>query len=68
MNICFFLLIITLFGLAALTGFNLHVLLLLGVTCVLWGAMMWSANQCVISPVSDMQVRHGAHKGHKQTR
>ena len=41
MNISFFLLILVLFALAFLTSWNKHVLLLLGVTTLLWGAMMW---------------------------
>ncbi|WVQ96077.1 hypothetical protein IAU59_003178 [Kwoniella sp. CBS 9459] len=41
MNLCFFFLILTLFGLYALTGWNKHVLLLLGVTSLLWGSMVW---------------------------
>lgn len=44
MNLCFFLLVLTLFALAFLTGWNKHVLLLFGVTICLWGSMMW----CVI--------------------
>ncbi|WWD04211.1 hypothetical protein V865_002278 [Kwoniella europaea PYCC6329] len=41
MNLCFFFLLLTLFGLAVLTQWNKHVLLLLGVTALLWGSMMW---------------------------
>ncbi|ODN94811.1 hypothetical protein L198_04958 [Cryptococcus wingfieldii CBS 7118] len=41
MNVCFFFLILTLFGLAVLTQWNKHVLLLLGVTTLLWAAMAW---------------------------
>jgi archaellum biogenesis protein FlaJ (TadC family) len=41
MNISFFFLILVLFALAFLTSWNPHVLLLLGVTTLLWGAMMW---------------------------
>ena len=41
MNISFFFLILVLFALAFLTSWNGHVLLLLGVTTLLWGAMMW---------------------------
>ncbi|WVF68536.1 hypothetical protein IAT40_003304 [Kwoniella sp. CBS 6097] len=41
MNLCFFFLILTLFALYVLTGWNKHVLLLLGVTTLLWGSMVW---------------------------
>jgi hypothetical protein len=41
MNVSFFFLILTLFGLAFLTQWNKHVLFLLGVTTLLWGAMAW---------------------------
>lgn len=41
MNVSFFLLILVLFALAFLTSWNKHVLLLLGVTTLLWGAMLW---------------------------
>ncbi|KAK8849742.1 hypothetical protein IAR55_005077 [Kwoniella newhampshirensis] len=41
MNLCFFLLVLTLFALAFLTGWNKHVLLLFGVTICLWGSMIW---------------------------
>ncbi|OCF35162.1 hypothetical protein I316_03204 [Kwoniella heveanensis BCC8398] len=41
MNLCFFFLLLTLFGLYVLTGWNKHVLLLLGVTTLLWGSMVW---------------------------
>ncbi|KIR59225.1 hypothetical protein I314_04740 [Cryptococcus bacillisporus CA1873] len=41
MNVCFVLLILTLFALAFLTQWNKHVLLLLGVTLLLWGSMAW---------------------------
>ncbi|WVW86846.1 hypothetical protein I302_108901 [Kwoniella bestiolae CBS 10118] len=41
MNLCFFFLLLTLFGLAVLTHWNKHVLMLLGVTALLWGSMMW---------------------------
>ncbi|WVQ84521.1 hypothetical protein IAT38_006675 [Cryptococcus sp. DSM 104549] len=41
MNLCFFFLILTLFALAFLTGWNKHVLMLLGVSALLWGSMAW---------------------------
>ncbi|WWC73617.1 uncharacterized protein I206_107589 [Kwoniella pini CBS 10737] len=41
MNLCFFFLLLTLFGLAVLTQWNKHVLSLLGVTALLWASMMW---------------------------
>lgn len=41
MNICFFLLLITLFGLAAITNWDKHVLALLVTSTVLWAAMVW---------------------------
>ncbi|RSH93208.1 hypothetical protein EHS25_007561 [Saitozyma podzolica] len=41
MNVSFFFLILTLFGLAFLTQWNKHTLFLLGVTTLLWGAMAW---------------------------
>ncbi len=41
MNVSFFLLILTLFALAYLTKWNAHVLMLMGVSTLLWGAMMW---------------------------
>ncbi|WWC95438.1 hypothetical protein V866_002301 [Kwoniella sp. B9012] len=41
MNLCFFFLLLTLFGLAVLTQWNKHVLLLLAVTALLWASMMW---------------------------
>ncbi|WWC65912.1 uncharacterized protein I303_108534 [Kwoniella dejecticola CBS 10117] len=41
MNLCFFFLLLTLFGLAVLTQWNKHVLMLLGVTALFWGSMMW---------------------------
>lgn len=42
MNVSFFLLILVLIALAFLTGWNQHVLLLLGVTVLLWASMAWS--------------------------
>ncbi len=47
MNICFFLLLITLFGLAAITNWDKHVLALMGTSAVLWAAMIW----CVRSKI-----------------
>ncbi|WWC92880.1 uncharacterized protein L201_007842 [Kwoniella dendrophila CBS 6074] len=41
MNLCFFFLCLTLFALAVLTYWNKHVLMLLGVTTLLWGSMAW---------------------------
>ena len=41
MNVSFFLLILVLFGLAALTQWNGHVLLLLGISTLLWASMVW---------------------------
>ncbi|WRT69781.1 uncharacterized protein IL334_006772 [Kwoniella shivajii] len=41
MNLSFFFLLLTLFGLSVLTQWNKHVLALLGVTALLWGAMIW---------------------------
>lgn len=41
MNVSFFLLILVLIALAFLTGWNQHVLLLLGVTILLWASMAW---------------------------
>ncbi|KAL7425208.1 hypothetical protein Q5752_000896 [Cryptotrichosporon argae] len=41
MNVSFFLLILTLFGLAFLTSWNKHVLILLGVSTLLWATMAW---------------------------
>lgn len=41
MNISFFLLLITLFGLAAITNWNQHVLSLLAISSVLWASMVW---------------------------
>ncbi|WVO18512.1 hypothetical protein L204_106231 [Cryptococcus depauperatus] len=41
MNLCFFLLVLTLIGLAILTQGNRHVLLLIGMTTFLWGSMVW---------------------------
>lgn len=41
MNVSFFLLVITLFGLAVITHWNVHVLSLLGISTLLWGAMVW---------------------------
>jgi hypothetical protein len=41
MNLSFFFLLITLFGLAFLTDWNGHVLALIGVNLGLWAAMVW---------------------------
>ncbi|WVR07986.1 hypothetical protein IAU60_005029 [Kwoniella sp. DSM 27419] len=41
MNLSFFFLVLTLFALAFLTGWNKHVLMLFGVTILLWGSMAW---------------------------
>ncbi|KAK1923671.1 ER protein Pkr1-domain-containing protein [Papiliotrema laurentii] len=41
MNVSFFLLLLTLAALAFLTSWNKHVLLLLGVTALLWASMLW---------------------------
>ncbi|KLT45819.1 hypothetical protein CC85DRAFT_239911 [Cutaneotrichosporon oleaginosum] len=41
MNVCFFLLLITLFGLAAITNWDKHVLALLVTSTILWAAMIW---------------------------
>ncbi|GMK56610.1 hypothetical protein CspeluHIS016_0304500 [Cutaneotrichosporon spelunceum] len=41
MNICFFLLLITLVGLAAITNWDWHVLALLFTSTILWAAMIW---------------------------
>ena len=42
MNVSFFLLLIVLFGLAFLTNWNFHVLMMLVVSALLWGSMIWS--------------------------
>jgi hypothetical protein len=41
MNVSFFLLLIVLFGLAFLTNWNFHVLMMLVVSALLWGSMIW---------------------------
>ncbi|BEJ13489.1 hypothetical protein CspHIS471_0306630 [Cutaneotrichosporon sp. HIS471] len=41
MNVCFFLLAITLVGLAAITNWDWHVLALLITSIILWAAMVW---------------------------
>ena len=41
MNVSFFLLIITLFGLAFLTDWNKHVIILMLVSCGFWMTMIW---------------------------
>jgi len=41
MNISFFLLLVTLFGLAFLSNWNIHVLALIGINACLWAAMVW---------------------------
>jgi len=42
MNVSFFLLLIVLFGLAFLTSWNFHVIMMLVVSALLWGSMIWS--------------------------
>jgi hypothetical protein len=41
MNVSFLLLLIVLFGLAFLTNWNFHVLMMLVVSALLWGSMIW---------------------------
>lgn len=41
MNVSFFLLLIVLFGLAFLTGWDFHVIMMLVVSTCLWAAMVW---------------------------
>lgn len=57
MNISFFFLIIVLFALAFLTSWNPHVLLLLGVTTLLWGAMVWYVLVAAIYAVATSRGR-----------
>jgi len=42
MNVSFFLLLIVLFGLAFLTQWNIHVIMMLVCSACLWAAMIWS--------------------------
>lgn len=49
MNVSFFFLILVLFALAFLTSWNKHVLFLLGVTTLLWAAMLWSVHHLAYS-------------------
>lgn len=44
MNVSFFLLLIVLFGLAFLTGWNFHVVMMLVVSALLWASMIWSVS------------------------
>ncbi|KAI9638812.1 ER protein Pkr1-domain-containing protein [Dioszegia hungarica] len=52
MNVSFFFLILVLFALAFLTSWNKHVLFLLGVTTLLWAAMLW-----FVVEISKVQTR-----------
>lgn len=56
MNVSFFLLILTLFALAFLTKWNFHVLMLIGVTTLLWGSMMWYVDQSIHLPYLSEQA------------
>jgi len=58
MNVSFFLLLIVLFGLAFLTNWNFHVLMMLVVSALLWGSMIWLAALGHLSKFADHQVRH----------
>ncbi|EIW71408.1 hypothetical protein TREMEDRAFT_27200 [Tremella mesenterica DSM 1558] len=50
MNISFLLLLIVLLGLGVLTEWNMHVLILLAVTMVLWVSMVWFVIQVIEVP------------------
>jgi predicted MFS family arabinose efflux permease len=58
MNVSFFLLLIVLFGLAFLTNWNFHVLMMLVVSALLWGSMIWLVAFSRLSQFADHQVRH----------
>lgn len=51
MNVCFFLLLVVLFGLALLTGWNFHVVMMLVASSMLWAAMIWYVD--FLPPASD---------------
>jgi len=52
MNVSFFLLLIVLFGLAFLTQWNIHVIMMLVCSACLWAAMIWS----VIGSLTDLSL------------
>ena len=68
MNVSFFLLILVLFALAFLTSWNKHVLVLMGVSTLLWASMAWSVNARVFQAQCSSQVRHRDHQSPEQTR
>lgn len=68
MNVSFFLLLLTLAALAFLTSWNKHVLLLLGVTALLWASMLWLEGGLLTTRTFvDTQVRNGVDEGADET-
>lgn len=75
MNVSFFLLLIVLFGLAFVTNWDFHVIMMLVLSTVFWAAMIWYVPSSYVTTVSGtnnisspIQVRDRDAKGRRPAR
>jgi hypothetical protein len=69
MNVSFFLLLVVLFGLAFLTDWDFHVLMMLVVSTLLWASMIWQVMSLQFQLIRLIsQVRNRASEDNESTR